>query len=53
MRSQCERHDYRLAPEAEQALLAYFERIPKDGTFGNGRTAVGCSSGWPTGRRPG
>lgn len=39
VRSQCERHDYRLAPEAEQALLAYFERIPKDGTFGNGRTA--------------
>ncbi|WP_226350137.1 right-handed parallel beta-helix repeat-containing protein [Pseudonocardia sp. ICBG601] len=39
VRSQCERHDYRLAPEAEQALLTYFERIPKDGTFGNGRTA--------------
>lgn len=39
VRSQCERHDYRLAPEAEQALLTYFEQIPKDGTFGNGRTA--------------
>ncbi|NWJ74071.1 right-handed parallel beta-helix repeat-containing protein [Pseudonocardia sp. ICBG1122] len=39
VRSQCERHDYRLDPEAEQALLTYFERIPKDGTFGNGRTA--------------
>lgn len=39
VRSQCERHDYRLAPEAEQALLTYFDQIPKDGTFGNGRTA--------------
>jgi hypothetical protein len=39
VRSQCERHDYRLDPPAEKALLAYFDGIPKDGTFGNGRAA--------------
>ncbi|MFD2420646.1 right-handed parallel beta-helix repeat-containing protein [Amycolatopsis pigmentata] len=39
VKSHCGRHDYRLDPEAEKALLAYFEAIPKDGTFGNGRTA--------------
>ncbi|TDV34589.1 right-handed parallel beta-helix repeat-containing protein [Actinophytocola oryzae] len=39
VRSQCRRHDYRLDETAELALLLYFEKIPKDGTFGNGRTA--------------
>ncbi|MFD9698017.1 right-handed parallel beta-helix repeat-containing protein [Lentzea sp. NPDC059081] len=39
VRSQCVRHDYRLDDEAAAALLEYFEKIPKDGTFGNGRTA--------------
>jgi Holliday junction resolvasome RuvABC ATP-dependent DNA helicase subunit len=39
VRSQCSRHDYRLDEEAADALYDYFERIPKDGTFGNGRTA--------------
>ena len=37
--SQCRKHDYELDQEAGQALLSYFEAIPKDGTFGNGRTA--------------
>ncbi|MFI7122006.1 right-handed parallel beta-helix repeat-containing protein [Amycolatopsis sp. NPDC049868] len=37
--SHCKRHDYRLDPPAADALLEYFEKIPKDGTFGNGRTA--------------
>ena len=35
----CRRHDYRLDEVAAQVLHDYFERIPKDGTFGNGRTA--------------
>ncbi|HWC80864.1 MAG TPA: right-handed parallel beta-helix repeat-containing protein [Pseudonocardiaceae bacterium] len=39
VRSQCARHDYRLDEDASDALFDYFERIPKDGTFGNGRTA--------------
>jgi Holliday junction resolvasome RuvABC ATP-dependent DNA helicase subunit len=39
VRLQCRAHDYRLEEEAAAALLAYFEKIPKDGTFGNGRTA--------------
>ncbi|SFK12344.1 Right handed beta helix region [Amycolatopsis sacchari] len=39
VRFQCEKHDYQLAPGTEEALLRYFEEIPKDGTFGNGRTA--------------
>ncbi|MFY1635514.1 right-handed parallel beta-helix repeat-containing protein [Solwaraspora sp. WMMB335] len=37
--NQCAGHDYQLAPAAASALLAYFDRIPKDGTFGNGREA--------------
>jgi Holliday junction resolvasome RuvABC ATP-dependent DNA helicase subunit len=37
--SQCAKHDYRLDEAAGEALLRYFEEIPKDGTFGNGRTA--------------
>jgi Holliday junction resolvasome RuvABC ATP-dependent DNA helicase subunit/nitrous oxidase accessory protein NosD len=39
VRSHCARHDYRLDSPAEEALLRYFVKIPKDGTFGNGRTA--------------
>jgi len=39
VRSQCARHDYRLDDGAADALFQYFEEIPKDGTFGNGRTA--------------
>jgi Holliday junction resolvasome RuvABC ATP-dependent DNA helicase subunit len=39
VRKQCARHDYRLTEGAGDALRTYFEEIPKDGTFGNGRTA--------------
>ncbi|MFD8498774.1 right-handed parallel beta-helix repeat-containing protein [Amycolatopsis sp. NPDC059657] len=39
VRQQCGKHDYRLDDEAAAKLWDYFERIPKDGTFGNGRTA--------------
>jgi Holliday junction resolvasome RuvABC ATP-dependent DNA helicase subunit/nitrous oxidase accessory protein NosD len=39
VRSQCKRHDYQLDEPAAEGLLRYFEEIPKDGTFGNGRTA--------------
>ncbi|GHH56484.1 right-handed parallel beta-helix repeat-containing protein [Lentzea cavernae] len=39
VRSQCARHDYRLDGAAADVLLQHFEDIPKDGTFGNGRTA--------------
>jgi Holliday junction resolvasome RuvABC ATP-dependent DNA helicase subunit/nitrous oxidase accessory protein NosD len=39
VRLQCRAHDYRLEEEAAAALLIYFDEIPKDGTFGNGRTA--------------
>ncbi|MEU3766177.1 right-handed parallel beta-helix repeat-containing protein [Amycolatopsis keratiniphila] len=39
VRTQCAKHDYRLDEEAADGLLGYFEAIPKDGTFGNGRTA--------------
>jgi Holliday junction resolvasome RuvABC ATP-dependent DNA helicase subunit len=39
VRTQCAKHDYRLDEEAADNLLDYFEAIPKDGTFGNGRTA--------------
>ncbi|WP_433388609.1 right-handed parallel beta-helix repeat-containing protein [Micromonospora sp. KLBMP9576] len=35
----CERHDYRIDEPAAAALLAHFDEIPKDGTFGNGREA--------------
>ncbi|MFG2051459.1 right-handed parallel beta-helix repeat-containing protein [Micromonospora sp. NPDC048935] len=37
--NQCVRHDYQLDPAAASALLTHFDRIPKDGTFGNGREA--------------
>ncbi|WP_243791903.1 right-handed parallel beta-helix repeat-containing protein [Saccharopolyspora gloriosae] len=39
VRHQCHRHDYQLDEKAAEALHDYFEKIPKDGTFGNGRTA--------------
>lgn len=39
VRTQCAKHDYRLTDDAGDALLKYFDEIPKDGTFGNGRTA--------------
>jgi Holliday junction resolvasome RuvABC ATP-dependent DNA helicase subunit len=39
VRLQCRAHDYRLEEEAAAVLLTYFDEIPKDGTFGNGRTA--------------
>jgi Holliday junction resolvasome RuvABC ATP-dependent DNA helicase subunit len=39
VRTQCAKHDYRLTDDAGEALLKYFDEIPKDGTFGNGRTA--------------
>ncbi|WP_344428674.1 right-handed parallel beta-helix repeat-containing protein [Amycolatopsis minnesotensis] len=39
VRAQCGKHDYRLTDGASAALLKYFDEIPKDGTFGNGRTA--------------
>jgi Holliday junction resolvasome RuvABC ATP-dependent DNA helicase subunit len=39
VRTQCAKHDYRLTDDACDALLTYFDEIPKDGTFGNGRTA--------------
>jgi Holliday junction resolvasome RuvABC ATP-dependent DNA helicase subunit len=39
VRTQCVKHDYRLDENAAEVLLEHFELIPKDGTFGNGRTA--------------
>ncbi|GGI69395.1 sporulation protein [Saccharopolyspora subtropica] len=39
VRQQCDKHDYRLDESAAEVLRDYFTRIPKDGTFGNGRTA--------------
>ncbi|OXM53233.1 AAA family ATPase [Amycolatopsis thailandensis] len=39
VRVQCAKHDYRLTEDAVEVLLKYFDAIPKDGTFGNGRTA--------------
>jgi Holliday junction resolvasome RuvABC ATP-dependent DNA helicase subunit len=39
VRDQSRRHDYQLDDEAAALLLKYFEEIPKDGTFGNGRVA--------------
>jgi nitrous oxidase accessory protein NosD len=39
VRLQCKKHDYRLSDDSVEALWDYFDRIPKDGTFGNGRTA--------------
>ncbi|AUS81309.1 AAA family ATPase [Actinoalloteichus sp. AHMU CJ021] len=39
IRQQCERHDYQLDHDAAVVLRDYFEVLPKDATFGNGRTA--------------
>ncbi|WP_410650732.1 right-handed parallel beta-helix repeat-containing protein [Amycolatopsis sp. cmx-4-54] len=39
VRTLCQKHDYRLDEGAADALSRYFDKIPKDGTFGNGRTA--------------
>ncbi|WP_017975493.1 right-handed parallel beta-helix repeat-containing protein [Actinopolyspora halophila] len=39
VRQQCAEHDYQLDESAAEALEDYFEALPKDGTFGNGRTA--------------
>ncbi|MFD4974702.1 right-handed parallel beta-helix repeat-containing protein [Streptomyces sp. NPDC058424] len=36
---QAEEHEYRLAPDTTEALLAYFTAVPKGPAFGNGRTA--------------
>ncbi|MFF0558845.1 right-handed parallel beta-helix repeat-containing protein [Streptomyces sp. NPDC020472] len=38
---QADEHEYRLAPGTDEALLAYFEKLPKGPAFGNGRTARG------------
>ncbi|WP_197704480.1 right-handed parallel beta-helix repeat-containing protein [Jatrophihabitans sp. GAS493] len=35
----CQSHDYRLEYETRNALLSYFERLPRDAAFGNGRSA--------------
>src|SRR5699024_7305561 len=39
VQQQCVKHDYQLDESASAVLLGHFEQIPKDGTFGNGRTA--------------
>jgi Holliday junction resolvasome RuvABC ATP-dependent DNA helicase subunit len=39
VQDQCARHDYEMEEAAVALLLRYFDAIPKDGTFGNGRTA--------------
>jgi SpoVK/Ycf46/Vps4 family AAA+-type ATPase len=36
---QCRAHDYRLEYETRAALAAYFEQMPRDAAFGNGRSA--------------
>ncbi|RZU53502.1 parallel beta helix pectate lyase-like protein [Krasilnikovia cinnamomea] len=35
----CRKHYYELTDEAVESLTAYFERVPKGPTFGNGRVA--------------
>ena len=35
----CGKHYYELTDDAVDALTAYFERVPKNATFGNGRVA--------------
>ncbi|RPK33297.1 Stage V sporulation protein K [Streptomyces sp. ADI93-02] len=35
----CGRHQYQLGPGTREALIAYFEDMKRDDTFGNGRTA--------------
>ncbi|WP_149183008.1 right-handed parallel beta-helix repeat-containing protein [Streptomyces sp. TRM49041] len=39
VRQQAEEHEYRLADGTAEALLKYFEELPKGPAFGNGRTA--------------
>ncbi|TDD42198.1 right-handed parallel beta-helix repeat-containing protein [Saccharopolyspora elongata] len=39
VRQQCSRHDYQLDERAAELLVRYFDDMPKDATFGNGRTA--------------
>ncbi|NHD19351.1 MULTISPECIES: right-handed parallel beta-helix repeat-containing protein [unclassified Actinopolyspora] len=39
VRQECAKHDYQIEDGAADALLEHFEALPKDGTFGNGRTA--------------
>ncbi|MER7951317.1 right-handed parallel beta-helix repeat-containing protein [Streptomyces sp. NPDC096079] len=36
---QADEHEYRLSPGTDEALLRYFEKLPKGPAFGNGRTA--------------
>ncbi|MGW8363366.1 right-handed parallel beta-helix repeat-containing protein [Streptomyces wedmorensis] len=36
---QADEHEYRLAEGTDEALLAYFTKLPKGPAFGNGRTA--------------
>ncbi|MFC9794779.1 right-handed parallel beta-helix repeat-containing protein [Streptomyces sp. NPDC057695] len=36
---QADEHEYRLAPGTDEALRAYFTKLPKGPAFGNGRTA--------------
>ncbi|MBL1090685.1 MULTISPECIES: right-handed parallel beta-helix repeat-containing protein [Streptomyces] len=40
-RNMCGRHYYELDDSAHEALVRYFEQIPKGATFGNGRVARG------------
>lgn len=35
----CEKHQYEIADDTRRALHDYFESIPRDAAFGNGRTA--------------
>ncbi|MEU5162754.1 right-handed parallel beta-helix repeat-containing protein [Streptomyces sp. NPDC020875] len=39
VRRQADEHEYRLADGTEDALVAYFDKLPKGPAFGNGRTA--------------
>ena len=34
----CRQHQYTLDYGTRAALITYFERVPRDATFGNGRT---------------
>jgi SpoVK/Ycf46/Vps4 family AAA+-type ATPase len=36
---QCRAHDYKLEFETRAALVGYFEKMPRDDAFGNGRSA--------------
>jgi Holliday junction resolvasome RuvABC ATP-dependent DNA helicase subunit len=38
-RGMCAKHRYELTPETLDALINYFDRVPKGPTFGNGRVA--------------